>query len=120
MTAIALTLSLGQAQTEQLADICAAYRAYAWRMLEPTTERNQTMRAIQAVQGRLSQARAEGSETLDLTLCAEEKQALRHVMCVLMQARGAEPASEERNQALGELAVLRVVLEQACRQAWAL
>ncbi len=120
MTAMALTLHLGQAHAEQLAGMCAAYRTHAWHALEPTPERNQTMRAIQAVQGRLSQACAQRTETLHLTLCAEEKQALRQMMCVLMQARGAEPASEERNQALGELAVLRMVLEQACRQAWAL
>ncbi len=61
-----------QAQAEQLAGMCAAYRACTWRALEPAPERNQTTWAIQAVQGRLSQARAPGMGTLQLALCEEE------------------------------------------------
>ena len=77
------------------------------------------MRAIQAVQGRVAQARTEGGPTVQVVLCEEERLALRQMLRVLMQARGAEPACEQRNRALGELAGLRIVLEQACRQAWA-
>ena len=119
MTEMALTLELGQVQAEQLAGMCATYRTHAWRALEPTAERNQSMRAVQAVQGRISQARAAGGATVQVMLCAEERRVLRQMLRVLMQARGTESASEQRNQALGELAGLRMVLEQACRQAWA-
>ena len=119
MTHAVLTLHVSQSQAEQLAGMCATYRAYAWGVLEPTAERNQTMRTVQAVQGRISQARAPGAATVQVVLCEEERQALRQMLSVLMRMHGKQIPSEQRNQVLGELAGLRMVLEQACRQAWA-
>lgn len=116
----ALTLHLNTTQASQLADFCAAYRAYAWHSLPPTQERNQTMRALQAVQGRVSQDLASGSATALLTLSTEEKQAVRQSICLLIQIYGAKSASEERNQRLGELAGLRLLIERTCRQTQAL
>ena len=101
----ALTLSLSAAQAAQLSGYCAAYRAHAWRELAPTAERNQVMKVAQAVQGRLAAWSTEKrTEPLLLAVTGEEKQALRHIVCVLMQAHGTDLPSEERAQVLGELA----------------
>jgi len=120
MTQTALTLPLSTMQAAQLVGLCATYRAYAWRTLPPSPERNQTMKALQSVQGRVSQALTSGLETVWLLASEEEKQILRQVVCLLMQSYGAEPSSEERNQALGELAGLRLLIERTCRQTQAL
>jgi hypothetical protein len=115
------TLTLSASQVAQLVECCAAYRAYAWRELPPSAERNQTMKAVQAVQGRLSAWRdAVATEPLLLSLQEEEKQALRQMTLLLMQVAGAQAPSGKRTQMLGELASLRQALERALRQAQAL
>lgn len=111
----ALTLHLSAAQATQLTGFCAAYRTYAWRALPPTPERNQMMKALQAVQGRLAQALPEGAEQLRLTACEEEKQALRQMVRVLMDVARFEAPSEERIRKLGELAGVRLLIERTCR-----
>lgn len=117
----ALTLSLSAAQVGQLCGYCAAYRAHAWRELAPTAERNQIMKATQAVQGRLVAWSSEKrTEPLLLAVTAEEKQALRHIVCVLMQVHGTDLPSEERAQALGELAICLQMLGHTSRPTQAL
>ena len=107
------TLTLSQSQVEQLAQACAAYRSYAWQMLVPTQERNQTMREAQALQGRLAELRALDAEQCVLRLSGEQRQALRVVLTTLIQVYGAEPAIPERIQGLGALAALRAALERS-------
>lgn len=106
-------LSLSQPQAEQLAHACAAYRSYAWQMLAPTPERNQTMRVAQAMQGRLAEMRTLGAEQCVLRISEEERQALRTVISTLIQVYGAEPPTPERTQLLGVLAALRALLERS-------
>jgi hypothetical protein len=121
MMQAALTLSLSTAQAAQLCGYCAAYRVHAWRELAPTAERNQTMRAAQAVQGRLAAWSAERrTEPLLLAVTAEEKQALRHIVCVLMQVSGTGMSSEERSCVLGELARYFKLLGHTSRPTQAL
>ena len=78
------------------------------------------MKALQAVQGRLSQARAAGGEPLWLFANEEEKQALRHMVCILIRLKGTEAATPERNQQLGDLTGTRVMLERPARWTQAL
>ena len=113
MTDTGHMLSLSQSQTEQLAHACAAYRSYAWQMLAPTPERNQTMRVAQAMQGRLAEMRALGAEQCVLCISGEERQALRTVVSTLIQIYGGEPPTPERIQLLGALAALRALLERS-------
>jgi hypothetical protein len=121
MMQAALTLSLSAAQAAQLCSYCAAYRAHAWRELAPTAERNQTMRAAQAVQGRLAAWSIERrTEPLLLSVTGEEQQALRHVVGVLMQVSGPGMSSEARVQALGELAICLQLLGRTARPTQAL
>ena len=77
------------------------------------------MKAGQAIQGRVSQQHTGGVEPLWLTITEEERSALRVILRTLIQIYGAEPASRERNQALGDLATLRVLLERGRRHTQA-
>jgi hypothetical protein len=115
MMRTAPALQLGRQQADQFVAQCAAYRRHAWRCLPPSPERNQTLRAAQAVEGRLSSLRTQGEETIVLSITQEEGYALRQMMTALLQVYGAEPPSERRTQALGDLAALRVLLERALR-----
>lgn len=105
MTQTALVLSLNTAQVEQLAGYCAAYRTHAWHEIAPTAERNQTLRAVQAVQGRLTTWKSEQrTEPLLFALTEEERQALRQMIGVLLQIPGVQISPEGRAQALNGLA----------------
>ncbi len=86
-------LLLSRDQVEQLAQICATYRAYAWQRLAPTPERNQ----------------------IHLTVSAEEQLALRHSAVQLLHKYVADGPSEERTQAIGNLVRMRVFLERSSR-----
>lgn len=111
------TWALNTQQARHLVAACAAYRAYAWQALPPSPERNQTMKAVQAVQGRLLETRVAGTgEDIWLTMSEEEWQIMRQVINTLIQLTGAEGASEARTRALGELAGLRKLLEHGSRQ----
>ncbi len=114
-----VTLHLSQAQANHLLRCCARYRAYAWQMVEPGPQRNQTMKAAQAMQGRLAQMQ-ERAEGVMLVVSEEEKQALRALVAALMQQVTAEAPSEERTQTLGTLAYLRSLLVRVPghTQAW--
>jgi hypothetical protein len=115
MRAALPVLHLHGQQAKQLLAHCAAYRKHAWQCLPPSPERNQTMRAVQSVEGRLSHLRAQGAETLTFSVTQEEGCALRQMMTTLIQAHGAEPPSEKRTQTLRDLAVLRLLLERTLR-----
>src|SRR5215469_8139677 len=72
-------LRLTRLQVEQLTTHCTTYRSYLWRSLIPTPERNQTLRAIQALQGRLEKVKGQESADTALSLTAEEKNTLRQL-----------------------------------------
>lgn len=109
-------LTLSRAQAEQLIQACAAFRSHAWHTLPPSPERNQAMRAAQAVQGRLAEQRA-GADPLCFALTEKERQALRVVMLILIQAYGTHTPSEDRDRVLGKLYALRVMIERRGHQA---
>lgn len=110
----AFTLSLSFYQAAQLVEICTAYREFAWHELEPSPGRNQIMKAVQAIQGRISDLRRRTTvEPLLLTLNEDEKRALRSMLLTLMEASKAEAPSDERTYLLGCLASLRAFIERA-------
>jgi hypothetical protein len=113
-------LLLNPTQAAQLSQVCVAYRSYAWQALSPSAERNQTMRAAQAIQGRVSELRAAGKEPLSFAMTEEERQAVRSMVSTLMQAYAAEPATVERNRLLGNLVLVRTLLERGSRHTQAL
>lgn len=113
-------LHLNRQQGTQLAAYCSAYRSYLWHCLLPSPERNQALRSIQGVQGRLEQLQEQGQAHLALPLSMEEGTTLKQLFIILMQQYGNAPPSAERNQKLGELGSLRVLIERTLRQMQAL
>jgi hypothetical protein len=112
-------LCLSRQQAQQLATHCRAYRAYRaylWQCLPPSSERNQALRGIQALQGQLEQFREQTQPNLTLFLSEEGKSTLRQLFFILMKHYGTEQPSAQRNQMLGELASLRLLVERTCRQ----
>ena len=108
-------LHLNSQQLAQLIGYCAAYRSYLWQHVLPTPERNQTVRGLQGLQGRLEKAQ-EQATVLALPLCPEEKTALTQLFQGMTQYYAAAPASEERTRTLGDLVSLRRYIERASRQ----
>jgi hypothetical protein len=120
MMETAPALHLNPSQVAHLIGYCSAYRASLWRSAMPTPERNQALRSIQALQGRLEKAQEQGQTNVVLALSMEEGTALRQLFLVLMQHYSQKPPSAERNQKLGELGSLRVLVERTFRQTQAL
>lgn len=113
-------LRLNPQQLAQLLAHCVAYRAYLWQCVMPTPERNQTLRSIQALQGQLLAFQEQGQPERALPLSSEEAHLVKQLLSRLMQHYGNAPHSEQRTQALGELARLRVLVERTLRQTQAL
>jgi hypothetical protein len=111
-----LVLRLPERQAGQLVAACAAYRKYALQCLPPSPERNQMMRAVQAVEGRLRLRCTPQPSEVIVSLSQEEGNALRQMLSALTRAYGAELPSEKRVQVLGDLAALRLLVERALRQ----
>jgi hypothetical protein len=112
-----ITLRLTLAQRTRLGEACAAYRSYAWQALPPTPERNQTLKGVQAVQGRLAAMQDQTQEAAEMHMDEQEREALRRMLRALMQAWGADVPSPQRTQRLAELAQVRLLIERRGRQA---
>jgi hypothetical protein len=113
-------LRLTQHQMAQLLAYCTTYRSYLWQYLLPSPERNLTLRGVQSLQGRLEKAQEQGREGINLSLSAEERSAVKQLLSGLTQFYGAAPPSEQRTRMLGELTVLRLLVERTFRQTQAL
>ena len=112
MAGRAMTLALGPYQAVRLARYLAAYRAYAWREVPPSPQRNQALRAAQGMQGRVVAWRGEEQQTLLLSLSEEEKQVMSLVLATLTQAPQVAFPPPERAYALNEIAAFRLLLAQ--------
>ncbi|MGH2481732.1 MAG: hypothetical protein ACRDHW_18935 [Ktedonobacteraceae bacterium] len=95
----------------------AAYRSSLWQTVLPSPERNQLIRRLQDLYMRLTHTREPEQAEVVLSLTREEASLVRHLCAWAMQQYGAAPTSTQRNQALGELAALRVLVERALLQA---
>jgi hypothetical protein len=109
-------LCLSQQQVSQLLASCTLYRSHIWRTLPPSPERNQVLRLIQSVQGRLMAGQEQTRGEFTLVINQEEGRALRQMLTTVLAIYGQEPASQQRTQRLGDVAGLRLLLEQTLRQ----
>lgn len=112
MTQPPSVIHLPRQQAEQLAAYCPLYRAYIWRTIPPSPERNQILRAIQTHQGRLVAFKEQEEAEILLQMTTEESCALRQMLTTLLALYGAEPPSHQRTHALEELAILRALVER--------
>jgi hypothetical protein len=111
MMSTAPPLSLSRDQARRLQTSLQTYRHYAFASLAPSTGRNQTLRALQALQGRLIEAMDQQTARLQLILTAEEMVALKAVIMELLTFYARQPESAERVATLGDLATLRSSLK---------
>lgn len=110
MIAARSVLYLKPQQAVQLINSCVAYRSSLWQFAPPTPERNQVLRGIQTLLGRLEKMREQEQAEVVLSLVGEEKSALRHLL------NDFAPFYEDARQR-PETAELRVRLERVFSQA---
>lgn len=111
-------LRLTHQHLAQLIAYCVVYRSYLWQYVMPTPERNQAMRGIQALQGRLEKACEQGQAEIALSVTKEEKCTIKQLFTGVTQFYGAAPSSEPRTRQLAELTTLRVLVECTLRQVY--
>jgi hypothetical protein len=109
-------LRLNLAQVAQLIRYCTTYRSYLWQNAMPTSERNQTIRSLQALQGRLEKALEQAQTGITLLVTTEEKTTLRQLLSGLIQCYGNAPPSEQRTQALADVTECRIALQRMLSQ----
>ena len=119
MMATAPVLRLTSSQIRQLISYCAAYRSSLWQSTLPSPERNQTIRRVQLLQGKLEKAQEQAQAEHALVLTDEEKQTLRHLLDEMLRLATNGPPSEQRARQVTEVAGLRVLVERMIRQTQA-
>lgn len=103
-------------QMARLIAACTRYRAYLWHTALPSSERNQLIRSVLALQARVRREwEQQRGEEVRLLLNAGEQQTVRQMLSGLLQMVAAGPVSEERTRQLSELAGLRLLIERSVR-----
>ena len=113
-------LRMNQQQTTQLMTHLTAYRSYLWQTMLPTPERNQLIRSIQALQGRLEPLQVQRQEQVMIALSKEERSTLKQVLGELMKLYGTAAAPARPNPTLSEVAGLYLLVERMFRHTQAL
>lgn len=103
---------LTREQSLRLQTYVQTYRQYALVSLLPSTERNTTLRVLQAVQGKLIEATDQKTTSLRLILTREEMMMLKATVTALLTLYARQPESAERIAILGDLAALKVSLKK--------
>jgi hypothetical protein len=116
MMETAPVLRLNPAHVAQLIGYCTAYRSYLWQSTMPTPERNQMIRGLQMLQGRLEKAQEQVQAGINLPVTTEEKHTLTQLLGGLVQCCCNAPPSEQRNQALGEITECRLAIQRMLSQ----
>lgn len=110
-------LRLSQCQLEQLLAYCGVYRSYLWQHVTPTPARNQAVRGLQALQGRLEKVHQQGQAEIILTMTCEEHGTVKQLFKGVTQLYAAAPAGEQRIRQLAELTTFRLLVERMLSQA---
>ena len=100
-------LVLTREQASRLQAYLQTYRRYAFASLVPSTERNTTLRILQAMQGKLIDVMDQKTALLQLVLTTEEMTTIKIIITDLLILYAREPASVERNATLVDLAALK-------------
>jgi hypothetical protein len=110
MMSTAPPLTLTREQTSRLQAYLQTYRRYAFAALLPGAERNTILRTLQTMQGKLIDALDQKTAPFRLALTVEEMTTLRAIATELLLLYAKEPASEQRNDILTDLAALKASL----------
>ena len=107
MMSTAPPLSLTHDQARRLQAYLQTYRRYAFASLMPCTDRNNTLRILQAMQGKLIGVMDQNTALLTFILTTEEMTTLRTILTELLLLYAHQPASTERSATLADLAALK-------------
>ncbi len=116
MMSTAPPLSLTREQARRLQGYVQTYRRYAFASLMPGTERNTTLRILQALQGKLIDVMDQKTALFTCTLTREEMTTLKTMTTELLLLYAKEPASDQRNAVLADLAALKARLREGGNQ----
>lgn len=98
-------------QATRLHTYIQVYRQYALTSLFPSTERNTTLRMLQALQGKVIEAMDQPVTPLRLALTSEEMATLKTTVAELLTLYAKQPESKERLAALADLVALKSSLK---------
>jgi hypothetical protein len=112
MMSTAPPLQISREQAERLLQYMQEYRRYALTTIQPTQERNTTLRLIQALQGRLLALVDQASLQVHLSLTKEEANALKAMTKGLLLLYGEKSDSSERTRAITDVGRLHTYLKQ--------
>ncbi|HEU5383361.1 MAG TPA: hypothetical protein VFV38_48795 [Ktedonobacteraceae bacterium] len=104
-------LTLTREQASRLQAYLQTYRRYAFAAFLPGADRNTTLRVLQMMQGKLIDAIDQKIVPFRLILTTEEMITLKAITAELLLLYTQEPASEERNAILADLAALKASLK---------
>ncbi|HEU5383622.1 MAG TPA: hypothetical protein VFV38_50120 [Ktedonobacteraceae bacterium] len=109
--------SMNHEQAQRLVSYIQTYRRYAWEYQAPSRERNELIRLLQTVQGKLMSSMDQRNEYIWLPLAVAETAALQTMVNDLFALYGMEPASDDRNRTIADLILLKNYLKRtlACR-----
>lgn len=109
-TASPMTLTHDQAC--RLQQYMQTYRRYAFASLLPSTDRNATLRVLQAVQGKLIASIDQKAAVLTCVLAAEEMRIVKAMATDLLRLYAKAPVSDQRGAILADLALLKASLRR--------
>lgn len=104
--------ALTREQISRLQAYLQTYRRYTLASLMPSATRNNTLRLLQGIQGKLIDALDQKTALLPLILTTEEITTLKAITAELLTHYAQEPASAERDGTLVDLAGLKATLER--------
>lgn len=100
-------LTLTRQQAHRLQAYLQTYRRYAFASLMPSTERNNTLRILQVIQGKLIDVMDQKTALLQLILTTEEMTTFKVVITEVLLLYAKQPESAERSATLADLAALK-------------
>jgi hypothetical protein len=112
MMSTAPPLQLTHDQASRLQTYLQTYRRYAFAFLAPGADRNNTLRILQTIQGKLIDVMDQRTALLVLALTGEEMATLKTSIAELYALYAKKTASAERNTTLIDLASLKGNLER--------
>ena len=112
MMSTAPPLQLNAGQAERLLRYMQEYRRYALASLPPTHERNTTLRAVQALQGKLQTLLDQKQQQMQFALIREEATALKAMTKNLLLLYGEQADSAERTSIVADLGKLYAYVKQ--------
>ena len=105
------SLTLTREQATRLQAYLQTYRCYAFAALLPSIDRNNILRLLQAMQGRLIDVIDQKTTLFRLVLTLEEMTALKTITAELLLLYAQGPINDQRSAILADLAALKVSLK---------